>query len=108
LLVLVGFLLVEVWGAQLRLRMVVRDPDNRAAAKRFLQDLVDQARLPEDTTVHVGTGAFDDALRSARSADLHLFGMPPSISKARLREIQAATGGSCLWLLDSGRESALA
>ena len=106
--VLVGFLLAEAWGARLRLRMVVRDPDDRPAAKRFLRDLVNQARLPRDTTVHACTGAFDKALQSASSADLHLFGMPPAISKARLREIQGATGGSCLWLLDSGRESALA
>lgn len=66
---LLGFLLAEDWGARLRLRMVVRDEADRDRAKRFLLDLLDQARL----------------------ATLH-----------------AAAGASCLWVLDSGLESALA
>ena len=106
--VLVGFLLAEAWGAKLRLRMVVRDPAHGPHARRFLRDLADQARLPPTTTVHVGEGAFLPALERAGAADLRIFGMPPTITKARLEEIRQSAGSSCLWLLDSGQESALA
>ena len=106
--VLMGFLLAESWGAQLRLRMVVRDPTAKEAGRRFLRELVDQARLPKGTRIHVGAGDFLEALGSAGRADLRIFGMPPSITQARLAEIQRAADSSVLWLLDSGRESALA
>ncbi len=106
--VLVGFLLGEAWKADLRLRMVVRDPNEKETGRRFLRDLVDQARLPASTTVHVGSGDFMAAVRSAPPADLNLFGLGPGVAKARLAAIHEASRGSCLWLMDSGRESALA
>jgi len=106
--VLTGFLLAEAWGAQLRLRMVVRDPRSAAEARAFLQRLVDQARLPPSTSVHVGSGSFMDALARSAAADLHLFGMPPVAKKERLRQIRDAARGGCLFLMDSGEVSALA
>ena len=106
--VLVGFLLSQAWGAELRLVTAVRDPAQVADARRFLLRLVDLARLPADTQVHVGEGDFLGALARAPAADLHLFGMPPVIAKQRLVDVQEACGGATLWLLDSGRESALA
>jgi hypothetical protein len=106
--VLIGFLLAETWGAQLRLWSVVRDPEQIDAGVRFLNDLIDQARLPRKTTVHVTSGTFIQALHASSAGDVNIFGMPPSITKERLAEIRTAAAGSCLWLLDSGRESALA
>ena len=106
--VLIGFLLSQAWGARLRLRTVVRSPTQREAGLRVLQELVDQARLPPDTSIHVSEGDFLAALREAADADLNLFGMPPTVSKARIAEIRDASGGSCLWLMDAGAASALA
>lgn len=106
--VLVGLLLAEAWQAELRLCTSPRDPADAAAAEAFLRAVVDQARLPRRTTVHVLPGPFAAALTQAPPADLHLFGMPPALSRARLDEVAAACQGSCLWLLDSGHESALA
>jgi len=106
--VLMGLLLADAWGATLRLRTVVRDPTQAEAGERFLHELIDQARLPEETEVLVGTGDFIQALGASPRADLHLLGMPPVVSAERLDELRDAAGASCLWLLDSGRESALA
>lgn len=106
--VLVGLLLAEAWQAELRLCTSPRDPADAAAAEAFLRAVVDQARLPAHTTVHVLPGPFPAALAAAPAADLHLFGMPPTLSRARLDEVAAACQGSCLGLLDSGHESALA
>lgn len=106
--VLIGYLLSQACGAQLRLRSVVRDPEQVAAGAAFMHALIDQARLPSSTTVHVTTGDFIAALKDAADADLNLFGMPPQISKERLGTLHAASGGSCLWLMDAGVASALA
>jgi len=106
--VLVGLLLAEAWGATLRLRTVVRDPTQAESGRAFLKELIDQARLPPDTEVLVGTGNFVAALGAEPRADLHLLGIPPVVSAERLDELRDAAGASCLWLMDSGRESALA
>ncbi len=106
--VLIGYLLAVDWGARLRLRTVVRDASSLDAGRHFLRDLVDQCRLPATTTVHVTSGDFMDALRAVDSPDLTVLGISAALSSARLRTIQAATQSSCLWLLDSGSESALA
>ena len=106
--VLIGYLLSKSWGARLRLRTLVRDPAQIPAGEAFLEALVEQARLPAGTSVHVGTGDFLTALREAADADLNLFGMPPTVDQARLRTLHAASGGSCLWLMDAGAASAIA
>jgi hypothetical protein len=68
---------------------------------------VDQARL-SGARVAVGQGSFDGFLGETRHADLHLFGMPLTVDKARLFEIRDRVDATCWFLLDSGEESALA
>lgn len=106
--VLVAILLSEAWGARLQLRCAVREATSTDAARAFLHRLADQARLPKGTEIHVFTTPFEQALAQPPSADLHLLGMPPVLAKARLAQVHEACGGACLWLLDSGQESALA
>lgn len=106
--VLVGLLLAQAWGARLHLRCAVRDPASAEPARAFLLRLVDQARLPKGTQIHVSTSSFEEALAQEPRADLHLLGMPPALAKARLAQLRDCSGGACLWLLDSGQESALA
>ncbi|NOY25613.1 MAG: Na-K-Cl cotransporter [Oligoflexia bacterium] len=106
--VLVGFLLADAWGASLRLVMALQDPTQVIEAREFLCDLVDQARLPSSTEIYVGDQGFQAALRLSPKADLHIFGIGLTVSKDRLAEVSTACGGSTLWLLDSGGESALA
>lgn len=105
--VLLGYLLARAWTVPMHLYTVVRDQPSVPAAKAFLAGLVDQARLPADTGTHVARGDFLELVGTA-PATLHLFGMPLSVELARLRRIRDAAGGSCIFLLDSGGESALA
>lgn len=106
--VLIGYLLSRHPGASLRLATVVRSIDDRAAANEFLQRLIDQGRLPNATDVFVGEGEFLAAAATSPYSDIHLFGLPTTIDKARIVEIRDACGGACLFLLDSGQESILA
>ncbi len=106
--VLVGLLLAQAWGARLHLHCAVRDPASAADAHAFLLRLADQARLPKGTEIHVSTSPFERALAEVPQADLHLLGMPLVLEKSRLTQLHRSCGAACLWLLDSGQESALA
>jgi solute carrier family 12 sodium/potassium/chloride transporter 2 len=106
--VLIGYLLGSQPGAQLRLSTVIRTIEDKANAFGFLVRLSDQGRLPKNTDVHVGEGAFLDAASDSPYSDIHIFGLPTTIDKRRLSAIRDACGGACLFLLDSGQESILA
>jgi len=105
--VLLAYLLTRERSGRVRLVSVLSNGAWRAAAQRFLEDIADLGRLP-DTTCHVVTGGFADALRGFQSADVNLLGLPQQLDLQRLRELQRATGAPCLFVHDSGNESALA
>lgn len=106
--VLVGWLLSADRGLDLRLVTVLRDEALERRATVFLREVVAMGRLPEDTTTHVRVGAFMDQLPHAPPARLHLFGLPSPVDLDQLRAIRARAGGTALFVLDSGQESALA
>ncbi len=106
--VLGGYLLGTAWAAPMNLVTVVRDPASVDAARDFLRSLTEAARLPRDTTVEVLTGSFRDCLADRRSPHLCLFGIGPQVERAHLLDIARASGTACLFLMDSGNESALA
>ena len=87
---------------------MIRTIEDKANAFGFLVRLSDQGRLPRNTEVHVGEGAFLDAASDSPYSDIHIFGLPTTIDKRRLSAIRDACGGACLFLLDSGQESILA
>ena len=106
--VLAGHLLSQAGGGRLRLATVVRSVEDRAAAYRFLNRLIDQGRLARGTEVFVAEDDFMSALKESPYSDIHIFGLPTVIEKQRLLRLRDASGGACLFLLDSGQESLLA
>ena len=70
-------------------------------------DLIELGRLPK-TQSHALTGAFMDRMRGAPATDVHIFGLPEQIDLERLAEIHVAANAPCLFVRDSGQESALA
>lgn len=105
--ILSGWLLSTAWGSKLHLRVVVRDPADAAGGRAFLAQLRDGARL-RDAVLEVREGAFADSLAQATPVGLHVFGAPPEPRLTALTDLATQAGGACLFLLDSGRESALA
>ena len=69
--------------------------------------LVDLARIP-DTEVVVAKGAFDAYVANAPQADLNIFGLVPDPDFDVIRRMVETTSSTCLFVRDSGRESALA
>jgi amino acid transporter len=105
--VLLGVLLVNGGSGRMRLITVIDDAAEKPKARRFLKDLVDMGRLPLGTSVQVCQGSFMEQLQNAPSADITLFGITPAVRLERMKEMQLAAGGLCLFLMDSGCESAL-
>jgi hypothetical protein len=104
---LIALQLQRAWGADLRLVMVVEDPDDQPEAEDFLHDLIRVARVhgAEPTVL---PGSYADALRAAPQADLSVFGIPAEPRREVLAAAVERTGSSCLFVRDSGAESALA
>lgn len=95
------------WGAELRLVMVVEDPEEREKGLAFLGDLVSLARVHHARSF-VEVGEFSAFLGLAPQADLSVFGLTASPPVEFVHTLVAETRSSCLLVRDSGEESALA
>jgi hypothetical protein len=73
-----------------------------------LERLSDKARLPSETEYHVLVGDFQNNLISALSADINIFGLADELPFAFMRNAPELSKSSCLFIKDSGQESALA
>jgi len=107
LALLSGYKLSQNWNAQLRLVTALRDPEEEAKARDFLEKLIDLGRFP-NATATVATVPFSDYIRQAPQADLNIFGLQPEPDFEVIRELVDATESTCMFVRDSGRESALA
>jgi hypothetical protein len=104
---LIAYKLVRNWDARMRLLTVVEDPDEREAAREFMERVTDLARMPA-TEVVVRQGTFEDVVPSAPQADLNLFGLTDDPDFDFMRSMVRTTRSSCLFVRDSGEENALA
>jgi hypothetical protein len=106
--VLLAYQLARNWRGRITLCMAVDDGETATKAQRYLQELITLARLPDNTQVRVIEGPFYDALRQVPSADVNFFGLPNEFRPEFLREVIDIANASCLFVRDSGDESALA
>ena len=106
--VLLAYTLARNWGAALDLRMAVRDPDQEDRARSYLEQLVAAARLPSGCGVHVVARPLAEAARGAPPCDLAVFSLEQHPRLDDLRALVDELGTSCLFVRDSGQESALA
>ena len=107
LALLTGYKLSQNWDARLRLLMVVDDEDDTEQARTFLETLTDLGRIP-DPEVVILSGDFRSEVRDAPQSDLSIFGLDPTIDFGFSRQLVQTTESSCLFVRDSGLESALA
>ena len=104
---LLAYKLKRNWNARLRLIMVVKDPQELDKARQFIDELLTLARLIE-TEVVVECGDFYDYVQEAPQADLNIFGMDVDPDLGFVRTMVSSTRSSCIFVRDSGNESALA
>ena len=108
LTLLLAYQISRNWGARLRLSTVVRDPSEEPNATAYLDRLVRDARLRPDSECWIRHGRFMEQLSSAPRADMHVLGLARDVDASFLKAVVKLTGSSCLFVRDSGKESALA
>ncbi len=107
LAMLISLQLQMNWGGRLNLITTTTSPEEKQRLYEFLEQLSDQARLPSMTEFHVLIGDFKESMLHSPNADINIFGMADRIPFDFMRSAPEHTRSSCLFIKDSGWESAL-
>jgi amino acid transporter len=108
LAVLVALQLQLNWDGKINLITSTTEENEKKKAQHFLERLSDQARMPSLTEFHVLTGDFKSVMKKAPAADINIFGLAGNLQLDFIREVPELINSSCLFIKDSGHESALA
>jgi amino acid transporter len=108
LALLLAYQLARNWQGQITLITIVNDEAQRANGQEFLAELKNFGRMPRSTQTIVEVGTLNDYLPHAPQADLHIFGLQHQINLAFVEQMVEATNASCIFVRDSGDESAMA
>ena len=104
---LLAYQVARNWPGQINLLTAVSSPTETQNAKRYLRQLKELGRMPRTTRTWVMTGSLDDALDQAPEADLTIFGLQRKLDLAFIRRVSQEANSSCIFVRDSGMESAL-
>jgi solute carrier family 12 (sodium/potassium/chloride transporter), member 2 len=107
LALLLAIQLQKNWNGRINLCMAVADESDLQQAERLLEQLISLARLPAKTGAYIQQIAFAKALAKAPHADLTIIGLPTKPDLSFNRRIIDIVNGSCIFVRDSGEESAL-
>lgn len=104
---LLAYQIARNWQGRINLITVVAEEGERQNATRYLQQLIDLGRMPKGTQPIVGVGDFQQFLPAAPDADLNIFGLQRSVHINLVTTLVAETKTTCIFVRDSGTESAL-
>lgn len=108
LALLLAYQLARNWQGQINLITVVNNEAERLNGQIFLKRLIDLGRMPRSTRAIVTVGTFDEFLPHAPQADLNIFGLQQTVSTEFMQRLTSGTSATCIFVRDSGLESALA
>ena len=108
LTLLLAYQLARNWQGRINLITVLDDPEEQQNGEEFFRQLIEYGRMPRDTQAHVIQGTLDAYLPDAPQADLNIFGVQEAINFEFMQQMVDATGSTCVFVRDSGLESALA
>jgi amino acid transporter len=107
LAILVAYMITRNWKGRLNIVSCVQ-PDREAQdVREELQRVIDLARLP-DPEIHLLEGTFQENLGKGPRADVDILGLSQPPNYALMREAVDKTRSTCVFVADSGQESALA
>jgi len=108
LTLLLAYQLARNWQGRINLITVVSDPEEQENGEKFFRQLIDFGRMPRDTQAYVTSSSFRDYLPHAPQADLNIFGLQEVVNVEFMQQMVEVTGSTCIFVRDSGLESALA
>ncbi|MEN0061853.1 MAG: hypothetical protein AAGA48_06850 [Myxococcota bacterium] len=105
---LLAMRLQRLWNGPLELATFARSEADQVEAAAFLESVRDMARLPRGTEIQVFEGQESEGLTAAPTVDLTIVGFKAKPELQWAESTMWTARGSCLFVLDSGRETALA
>ncbi len=108
LALLITLQLQSNWDGKINLITTTSDKKDQRRLYGFLDRISDRARLPSMTDFHVLVGSFKECLKRAPRADINVFGLGTGkVPFEQIRDFTELTKTSCIFIKDSGEESAL-
>lgn len=107
LAVLISLQLQLNWGGKINLVTVAENKNDEQKLYDFLNNISEQTRLPSLTEFKVLIGNFNETIKSAPRADINIFGLGEVLNFEFIRNVSELSTSSCLFVRDSGNESAI-
>ncbi len=104
---LLALMLMRNWKMKLRVITLVREDAHVERASQYLHDLMVLARMPPGFEIIVEQAPFARYVRRAPRADLNVFGLAREVDREFIGQAVEFTQSTCLFVRDSGQESAL-
>lgn len=104
---LLAYQIAHNWHGSIQLTTVVSEEKNREPAEDYLQQLTRLGRMPNNTRTVAQVGTLDEFLPLASLTDLQIFGLPEWIDLNTVKKMVSETKSTCIFVHDSGHESAL-
>jgi amino acid transporter len=96
------------WEGKINLVTTTSDEKDKRRLQGFLERMSDRARLPSMTEFHVLVGSFKESLKIAPRADINILGLGAgNVPFGQIRQVTDLVNSSCIFIRDSGQESAL-
>ena len=108
LAILMALRLARAWKAELNLISVVSHSEEVSAARKFIEELRDLCRIPHKAKTIVVVGELEQCISQVPQSDMDFMGLQSVPDFDFVRRMIGLTGSSCLFVRDSGSESALA
>ncbi len=108
LAILMALRLVKAWKAQLNIISVIAQENERETAQNYINSLRDLCRIPVTANTLIIVGEFPSCITQTPQGDMDFIGLQSTPDFQFVHQMIEATGSSCLFMSDSGTESALA
>ncbi len=108
LAILMALRLSKAWKAQLNIISVIPQKEDKKEAENYIKSLRDLCRIPTTANSLIIVGEFPSCISQTPQGDMDFIGLQSIPDFNFVHQIISMTGSSCLFMSDSGSESALA
>lgn len=108
LAILMALRLSKAWKAQLNIISVIPQEEDRKEAENYINSLRDLCRIPTTANSLIIVGEFPNCIGKTPQGDMDFIGLQSVPDFNFVHKTIHMTGSSCLFMSDSGSESALA
>ncbi|MFC1784105.1 amino acid permease [Candidatus Neomarinimicrobiota bacterium] len=107
--VLIAIQLKRNWSnTKIRIISIATDERDQAITKKYLDAIIDHARIPGKIDIDIPVGEFNEILSQVPHADINIFGISTELSCKSMHDIVSDINAACLFIKDGGSESAVA